>query len=274
MYTRILVPVDGSTFSEEVISYSLGIARITGAELTLFRVIEKKTKASDVEKYIRDLATRYGVEGRTVSGSGSVAEDILEEIKRVPNTLPAITSHGRGDRLNALMGSVARDVVRTSRIPVLVYRPTGVADRPHDPVHITTVMLPLDGTKVSETMQVEAAEWARALNATLLVVQVLPANARHDPLLVSADVLDDSYVRSHARDLEREYGIAVDWEVLHGDPVTSITTYLEGRDDVLLVMATRGQPTLQAAVLGSVTSGLLHQAGAPIIVQAPAKTTI
>lgn len=41
----------------------------------------------------------------------------------------------------------------------------------------------------------------------------------------------------------------------------------------MIVMATRGQPTLQAAVLGSVTSGLLHQTGGPTIVRVPAKTT-
>jgi nucleotide-binding universal stress UspA family protein len=271
MYSRIVVPVDGSTFSEEVIPYALGIAKKTGAEVTLLRVVEKEPKKAEVEKYIQDLAAYFGVEGRSVSSRGDVAGDILDEVQRVPGTLVTITSHGRGDRLNALMGSVARDVVRAGHIPVLVYRPSGDTEH-HDPVPITTVLLPLDGTKLSETMQAEAASWARALTASLVVVQVLPANARIDPLLASYDVLEDSYVRWHARDLEREYGVEVDWEVLHGDPVTSITNYLEGRRDVLVVMATRGQPTLQAAVLGSVTSGLLHQAGVPIIVQAPVKT--
>ena len=272
MYNRIVVPVDGSTFSEEVIPYALGIAKTTGAELTLLRVVEKESKKAEVEQYVHALATRFGVEGRSVSSRGNVAADVLDEVTRIPGTLVTITSHGRGDRLNALMGSVARDVVRAGHIPVLVYRPSGDADEHHDPVHISTVLLPLDGTKLSETMQAEAASWARALNASLVVVQVLPSNTRIDPLLESYDVLEDSYVRWHARDLERQYGIEVDWEVLHGDPVTSITNYLEGRRDVLVVMATRGQPTLQAAVLGSVTSGLLQHAGVPIIVQAPVKT--
>ena len=272
MYNRILVPVDGSPFSEEVIPYALGIAKRAGAELTLLRVIEKESKKAEVEEYVQALSTRFGVDGRFVSSRGDVAEDILDEVKRVPGTLVTITSHGRGDRLNALMGSVARDVVRAGHIPVLVYRPGGDTDGHHGPVPITTVLLPLDGTKRSETMQAEAASWARALKASLVVVQVLPPNTRIDPLLGSFDVLEDSYVRAHAHDLEREYGIEVDWEVLHGDPVTSITNYLEGRRDVLVVMATRGQPTLQAAVLGSVTSGLLQHAGVPVIVQAPVKT--
>jgi nucleotide-binding universal stress UspA family protein len=272
MYNRIVVPVDGSTFSEEVIPYALGIAKTTGAELTLLRVVEKESKKAEVEQYVHALATRFGVEGRSVSSRGNVPSDVLDEVARIPGTLVTITSHGRGDRLNALMGSVARDVVRAGHIPVLVYRPSGDANEHHDPVKITTVLLPLDGTKLSETMQAEAAGWARALNASLVVVQVLPPNTKIDPLLESYDVLEDSYVRWHARDLERQYGIEVDWEVLHGDPVTSITNYLDGRRDVLMVMATRGQPTLQAAVLGSVTSGLLQHAGVPIIVQAPVKT--
>lgn len=271
MYNRILVPVDGSRFSEEVIPYALGIARTTGAELTLLRVVEKEAKKTEAQDYVQELAVRFGVTGHAVSSRGDVAEDILDEGKRIPGTLVTVTSHGRGDRLNALLGSVARDVVRAGHLPVLVYRPSGDPDEHRDPVHITTVLLPLDGTKISETMQAEAAGWARALTARLLVVQVLPSDTRIDPLLASYDVLEDTYVRRQARDLEREYGVEVDWEVLHGDPVTAITDYLKGRRDVLVVMATRGQPTLQAAVLGSVTSGLLHQAGVPIIVQAPVK---
>ncbi|WP_022886311.1 universal stress protein [Glaciibacter superstes] len=271
MYNRIVVPVDGSTFSEEVIPYALGIATTTGAKLTLLRVIEKDANKAKVEKYVQALAARFGVEGRSVSSRGNVAEDILDEVKRIPGTLVTINSHGRGDRLNALLGSVARDVVRAGHVPVLVYRPSGDADEQHDPVQITTVLLPLGGTRLSETIEAEAAGWARSLKATLMVVQVLPANARMDPLLASSDILEDSYVRGHARDQEREYGIRVDWEVLRGDPVASIARYLEGRRDVLVVMATRGQPTLQAAVLGSVTSGLLQRAGVPIIVQAPVK---
>jgi nucleotide-binding universal stress UspA family protein len=272
MYNRILVPVDGSKFSEAVIPYALAIATTTGSGLTLVRVVEKESKKREVDDYVRALAERFGAEGRSVKGGGHVADDILDEAKRVPGTLVTLTSHGRGDRLNVLLGSVARDVVRGGHTPVLVYRPTGDAETQQEPVHITTVLLPLDGTELSETMQAEAAGWARALGARLMVVQVLPPNTRIDPLLGSYDVLEDSYVGWHARDLEREFGIGVDWEVLHGDPVTSIADFLGGRRDALVVMATRGQPALQAAVLGSVTAGLLQHAGVPIIVQAPVKT--
>jgi nucleotide-binding universal stress UspA family protein len=170
-----------------------------------------------------------------------------------------------------MLGSVAREIVQASNNPVLVFRPDG---KSHglDPIRITTVLLPLDGSSLSESVETQAATLAVALGAGLTMVQVLPANTRMDPLLTNYDILDSSYVSARARDLAREFGVRVDWEVPYGDPVDSIARFLNGRRDVLAVMATRKQNALKAAVLGSVTSGMVHKAGIPIIVQAPGKT--
>jgi nucleotide-binding universal stress UspA family protein len=274
MYDRILVPVDGSRFSEEVIPYARGIARSTGARLTLLRVVDKDGKRVEAQRYLEALAAEFDAAAATITSGGDVSADILTEADRVPGTLVAITSHGRGGVLSVMLGSVARDLVRSGHAPVFVYRPGGAPDGQHEPIQIRTVLLPLDGSSLSESAQGEAAAWARALHANVVVVQVLPSNMRIDPMLASYDVLEDSYVRWHARSIERDYGVEADWEVLHGDPTVSISNYLEGRRDVLVVMATRGHPALQSAVLGSVTSGLLRQAGAPIVVQAPERVSL
>lgn len=267
MYDRILVPVDGSSYSEEVLPYALGIAQATGARLTLFRVIEESD--DETSKQLQILADELNAEAQTAPNRSTVAAAILEEAARVPATLVAMSSHGRGGLLTAMLGSVALDVVRTGHVPVLVYRPDGRSGSTREPVRITTVMLPLDGSGLSEWMQTQAAEWARALKAPLLVVQAISPEARPDPQVPPNDALEHSYVRSHAVDLGAKFGIDAGWEVLHGEPVEAIATYLDGRRDVLVVMATRGRSGLQAAVLGSVTSGLLHRAGVPIVMRVP-----
>ncbi len=269
MYERIMVTVDGSPFSEEVIPYARGVAEATGARLTLLRIAEKDSTA-EAEEYLHRLAARGTAESRVITSHGTVPADILEEASSVPGTLVAITSHGRGGVLTAMLGSVAREIVQSSHQPVLVYRPAGESGE-QGPITISSVLLPLDGTSLSESMKPQAAGWARALDVGLTVVQVLPAKGGLDPLLASYDVLDSSYVSSHASDIRREFGIEVDWEILYGDPVDSIARYLGGRRDVLAVMATRQQNVIKAAVLGSVTSGMVHKAGIPIIVQAPAR---
>ena len=41
MYTRILVPVDGSLFAEQLITPASKVAQASGAELALLRVVER-----------------------------------------------------------------------------------------------------------------------------------------------------------------------------------------------------------------------------------------
>lgn len=267
MYDRILVPVDGSDFSEEVITYALTLATATGAKLALLRVAESDSKKSEAEDYVRSLASGINAEGLATTRHGDLADDILAEAHRVPNTLVAITTHGRGGLLTAILGSVARRVLLASESPVLVYRPQGAADS-HEPTQITTVLLPLDGTSLSESVGRQAAAWARTLKARLTVVQVLPTITQVDELTPASDLFDSSYVSSFAKDLGQEFDIPIDWEVLNGDPVSSISSFVGARRNVLAVMATRGHNAVRTVVLGSVTSGLVHTSGMPIVLQA------
>ncbi|HEY0877629.1 MAG TPA: universal stress protein [Zeimonas sp.] len=270
MYERILVPVDGSRFSEEVLPYAQSIARATGAKLALMRVVERDAEQDDATGELRTLAQRVQAETRTVPGRGNVAAAILEEAARVSGTLVAMTTHGRSGIAEAMLGSVAHDVVRTGHNPVLVYRPNGRhAKDGQAPIDINTVMLPIDGTGHSEWMEQQAGEWARALKARLLVIQVISPDARPDPQVPANDALESSYVRSHAVELGRRYGVESNWEVLHGDPADAMARFIGDRRDILVVMATRGRSALQAAVLGSVTAGLLREGGVPIVVRVP-----
>lgn len=268
MYDRILVPVDGSPFSEEVITYALTLAKSTGATLALLRIAGSESKMDEAESYVRSLAAGLNAEGLTVAPRGDLADDILAEARRVPNTLVAITTHGRGGLLTAILGSVARKILLASDTPVLVYRPKGTSVG-YELSEITTVLLPLDGTSLSESMGAQAATWARNLKASLMIVQVLPAVASVDPRTRGSDVLESSYIAAYASDIKKEFGVRIDWDVLHGDPVDAISTFVGARRDILAVMATRGRSALQSAVLGSVTSGLVHKVGMPIILHAP-----
>lgn len=57
MYDRILVPVDGSAFSEEVLPHALGIAQASGAALSLDPVTGGDTEQAEAARYVGALAT-------------------------------------------------------------------------------------------------------------------------------------------------------------------------------------------------------------------------
>ena len=200
MYERILVPVDGSRFSEEVLPYAQSIARATGAKLALMRVQERDSADDEATRQLNALADALKAEARTVPGRGNVSAAILEEAARVRGTLVAMTTHGRSGLAEAILGSVAHDVVRTGHNPVLVYRPHGRQQGGHEPIQINTVMLPIDGSGHSEWMEQQAGEWARALKARLLVVQVISPEARPDPNVPANDALGSAARRSGGGD--------------------------------------------------------------------------
>lgn len=270
MYERILVPVDGSPFSEEVIPHALGIARATGASLSLSRFVEKEAEQGEADRYVAALAAELPADGRTVAARGDVADAILAEARRVPGTLVAMTSHGHSGLMEAMLGSVALRVVRTGGNPVVVYRPRGAsADGRRQAVKINTVVLPLDGTQVSEAMASQAAEMALWLGTDLTVVSVIAAEPRLAPDIPPSDVMESSYVRSRAEDFAARYGVRTSWEVLHGEPSDAIARFLDGRRDALLAMVTHGRHALETAILGSVTAGCLRKCGVPVVMRLP-----
>ncbi|HUH38469.1 MAG TPA: universal stress protein [Spongiibacteraceae bacterium] len=272
MYKRILVPLDGSPFSEEVIPYAAGVAAVHGTELVLLRIAEKLSDEEDAREYIKRVASIHGAHGLCVVGTGDAAQAVLTEASRVPETLLAMTSRGHSGLMELVLGSVAKRIVRGAGRPVLVYHPTGARNPDRAPVKLHSVVLPLDGSPLSEAMASDAAKFALWIDASLEVVSAIQAvNATKVGEVSGAEMsmLESGYVHSQATQLSKQHGVRVDWDVLHGDPVAAIVDHVARRSDVILAMTTQRKDALEAALLGSVTSGCLRKAGVPILMRLP-----
>lgn len=267
---RILVPLDGSAFSEEILPFAVGIASATGAALTLLRVPHEESEVPEAREYVEALARDLGAEG-TVSFTGTdVTAAILEEASREPRALVAMTSHGRTGLLDVLLGSVALGVVRNSGRPVLVYRPRGNwKGRPGRNAEIDKVVLPLDGSAFSESMIPGAVEMARDLKARLMLVHVVSEDVKVPPDIPAGDVLEFSYVHSRAERIEDTYGVRPDWDVLQGDPGDAICRYMEGQRDAILAMSSHSSNGFERMIFGSVTSECLRRSGSPLLLLRP-----
>jgi nucleotide-binding universal stress UspA family protein len=270
---RILVPLDGSAFSEEILPFATGIASATGAALTLLRVADEEREIPEARAYVKALVRDLGAEGKVSLTRTDVTTAILEEAGREPRALVAMTSHGRTGLLDALLGSVALSVVRKSGRPVLVYRPPGNSNgRLGRDVKIDRVVLPLDGSAFSESIIPEAVEMATALNARLVLVHVVSEDVKVPPDIPAGDVLESSYIHSRAEAIEDTYGVRLDWDVLHGDPADSICRYLEGERDTILAMSSHSSNGFKRMLFGSVTSECLRRSGSPMLVLQPKGT--
>jgi len=268
MYDRILVPVDGSKFSEEMLPHAAGLAGMHGTTLAILRVVEKESAKPEAEAYVKSLADPLGAQGVCVVAPGDVADAIAQEAHRVPRTLLAMTSHGRSGLMEAMLGSVALRIVRSGET-VLVYRPSGSGSHGRQPIRTTRVVLPLDGTKLSEAVASQAAQFAKWLDAELMVLGVIHPAAHAEVDATHGDVMESSHVRSRAEGYAAEHGVRVTWDVLYGDPVVAITDFIHGHQEVVLAMTTSGRQAMESPFLGSVAAGCLRKAGVPVLVRTP-----
>lgn len=269
MFSRILIPVDGSHFSEEVIAYALGMAKATQVPLVFLRSVTSDADRDIASHYLAGLTSKYGGEGKLIVDNTDLAAAIIAEAREQADTLIMMTSHGHTGLMEAVMGNTAMRIVRGSSTPVMLFRPQGKHQGDIEPIEVTKVLLPLDGSPQSETMAPYAAELAKWLGAQVYIVQVLKLGAAAKAGAPSGDLLESNYVRAKAKEFKEVHGLKVNWEVLHGDPIEAISGQVKDRPHTIIAMATHGHNPLKAAIMGSVTSGCLHRTGVPLLTRIP-----
>ncbi|HZM36515.1 MAG TPA: universal stress protein [Burkholderiales bacterium] len=147
-YRRILAAVDGSDASARGLREAIRLAKSEGAQLTLLHVVndfyayaslEGAGLDADVSASLRKdgqrllarlaaQAAKGGVRTKTVLrevGAGPVADVILREAGKQRADLIVLGTHGRRGVRRLVVGSDAEQVVRTSRVPVLLVRGAG-----------------------------------------------------------------------------------------------------------------------------------------------------
>ncbi|MBO7443996.1 MAG: universal stress protein [Methanobrevibacter sp.] len=141
MYKKILLPTDGSKYSDISEKHALAIASANNAEIIALSVIENSFSLglpdtetiSEVNRLLKEeneknlkkverLRDECGldVEIRTLVKEGSPAKAILETIEEEDIDLVVIGSSGKSGIDKFLMGSVADKVVKSAKCCVLV----------------------------------------------------------------------------------------------------------------------------------------------------------
>ena len=146
MYTKIMVPIDGSATSLKALDEAARLAKVTGGKIRLLHIIDPLEHLAGFETasvYIRDLIPALvkageellekaksdmataGVEVETElseSPGGRVSEVIVERAKAWGADLIVLGTHGRRGIERVMLGSDAEQVVRISPVPVLLIR--------------------------------------------------------------------------------------------------------------------------------------------------------
>ena len=308
MFKRILTPLDGSTLSEGILPYVRALAPALGARVELLQIhpnmtyeleqLEDAEQASitaalepvqlrlqhQSESYLSKVAgdlEGLGVETGIDVRFGPPAASIVEEAEQVEDTLIAMSTHGRAGVGRWIMGSVTDRVLHTTMTPLLVVHPERGAPSVDSVADISTLIVPLDGSELAETVLPVAAAVAMATGASILLVRSLDAPSRSslsvtelasrgvsEGTLEEAETAESLGARAAAL---REEGVAdVRTMVIRGNAAEEIEELARNTPDSMIVACTHGRSGVGRAVMGSVTDRLARHSGHPaLIVRAP-----
>ena len=308
MFKRILTPLDGSTLSEGILPYVRALAPALGARVELLQIhpnmtyeleqLEDAEQASitaalepvqlrlqhQSESYLSKVAgdlEGLGVETGIDVRFGPPAASIVEEAEQVEDTLIAMSTHGRAGVGRWIMGSVTDRVLHTTMTPLLVVHPERGAPSVDSVADISTLIVPLYGSELAETVLPVAAAVAMATGASILLVRSLDAPSRSslsvtelasrgvsEGTLEEAETAESLGARAAAL---REQGVAdVRTMVIRGNAAEEIEELARNTPDSMIVACTHGRSGVGRAVMGSVTDRLARHSGHPaLIVRAP-----
>ena len=145
VFHHLLVTLDGSAESREILPHARAMASLFGSRITLLRIIPphfslgstyiphpaREAMGLDAEESAaRDAldaeAALLRAEGFQVAaeivGGAHPAEGILQFVERSDVDLVAMATHGRGGVARLILGSVADKVIRGGTVPVLLHR--------------------------------------------------------------------------------------------------------------------------------------------------------
>ncbi len=291
---RFLVPLDGSRLAESVLPVSQQMASHFHASITLLHIVEKHPPAAihgehhlsgvvQAQTYLEEIAERLRSSGIPVEihvheeKEDDVAHSIVQHFQELQADMVIMCTHGHGGLREILFGSKAQQALQHGTQTILLLFPG--KDDSVSQFKLQHILVPLDGTAAHEPALPMAITIARAFEAELYLVLVIPTLATLSGEQAVSGLLLPSTTRAildlsqqeaeeyleHAVSRCNTEGVVAHAEVLRGDIVPQLLGLAERLDVDLIVLASHGRTGLDALFTGSVASRIAGRKTRPLL---------
>jgi nucleotide-binding universal stress UspA family protein len=300
MYSKILVPLDGSKTAEKVLPYARYLAGRFKVPVELLAVVDIAEVASHMvsEKarlfdtiiddavryltsYLESVATTFAGTDVSCSVEKGKAEDaIIEKAATDKAMLITMATHGRSGLNRFLLGSVAEKVLRGMVNPLLLIRATEEAKSEGEAM-LKSVIVPLDGSELAEGVLPMAAGMAKKLDLEIELFRTyhVPYNvyggdegfyaANYEELLAGVRDEATQYLDKKAADLKKLGVAKVTCVAKEGLAADEIILLGQKTPDNLIAMSSHGRSGVKRWVLGSVAEAVVRHCGDPVLITRP-----
>jgi nucleotide-binding universal stress UspA family protein len=287
IYSRVLVPLDGSLAAEFAIRFAADLASQNDADLLLLYLRHLPARVgsaespeesdsenleqihkylADVRKEQRDAGVRaqdHLLEGHDLAGA------LFKFVESERVSIIVMSTQGRTAMLRGLFGSSIEKTLNNMPVPLLLVRPM-----------YQQIVVPLDGSKWSESAIPRAAELARVHDAELVLLHVYQSKsadyAGQWVLAGQQQIAEQSYEQMAdqiiaLRNRLRQEGLrAREVLIRGGNPAQVICDFVETEEGIsMIVMSTHGRTGLSRWLVGSVAQTVIKNSRSPVTLVRP-----
>ena len=308
MYSKVIVPLDGSDLAEQALPYAELVAASLSAPVELAQAYDilppsllgahgaqvvaqlNAGARRRAEASLEPARQRLEAAGHSVSVAaqrGPAADTIVAQAGTDPTALVVMCTHGRGGISRWVMGSVTDKVLHTIPNPMLIVR-ASVTGPASPGTSLRSVIVPLDGSALSELAIPHAVSVAAALSARVTILRITPTGDHYrqqltavtaemgaipdfDPGspedLTAEDAANASaYLSDVSNRMAIDHAHGVVGEHVVSDNVAQSVIERATNEPSLVVMTTHGRSGVGRMVLGSVTDRVIRHSNVPVLV--------
>ena len=302
MQTRIVVPLDGSPFSRRAVPLALALARRSDATVELVHVHERApiavgaptfdTRLDDEERArmrteLTALATQLARETEIEVVARFLDGEVVPSLRRYLMTSDAslivMMTHGRGGFSRFWLGSVSEKLIRDTSVPVLLPRANREwSSESREPL-FGHVLVPLDGSDVSEEILTHVLSLATPRETTLVLLSVVdpglalrasavdlrPGSYTDETLVESVRRTTAERLTRLAAELRANCVEVTSVALVDAHPAKCIVRYTEEHDIDLIALSTHGRGAFGRALLGATADKVIRGAQTSLLVCRP-----
>ncbi len=119
---RALLAYDGSPKAQEALYLATYLAGKWKIPLTILSVFDDENQAEVVQQHAREYLGGYGLTANFIKASGNITNAILISAKDDSCDLIIMGGYGEPPLVNLLLDTIVDQVLRSSRLPMLLCR--------------------------------------------------------------------------------------------------------------------------------------------------------
>jgi nucleotide-binding universal stress UspA family protein len=296
MYSKILIPLDGSKTAEKVLPYARFVAGTLKLPIELLAVVDIAEMATHIsaerarylstmvedsvrssDQYLKGIAGTFPSGTKCTVEKGKAEQVIIETAAADKGTLVTMATHGRSGINRWLLGSVAEKVLRGGTNPMLLVRATEEG-KTEGTATLKSIVVPLDGSELAEGVLPAVTELAKTLKLGVVLFRAynIPYNAyaggegyyavNYEELLTAMKDEAVDYLEKKTEAVKKSGVAEVSYVAKEGFAADEIISLAHKSPDNLIAMCTHGRSGVKRWMLGSVAETVVRHSADPVLV--------